>query len=190
MRLRLHWMGYTSLAFGLFAATAPGHAQSPRPWVDPPPEAGAAPSRPHPAPAANESKPATPQPAGASAIAKPDVSGKEQARQTKEASSPSASTNTSQSVKTPPRKAVVERRERRQNRSATASASRPRQTIERREFAGPALQGTRTERVQRGPNAGLQVMTLRTIEFPDGRRVQILTSPRPEAMSRLTEAPY
>jgi hypothetical protein len=32
-------------------------------------------------------------------------------------------------------------------------------------------------------------MTLRTIEFPDGRRVQILTRPRPEAMSELMEAP-
>ncbi|WP_445503626.1 hypothetical protein [Microvirga sp. G4-2] len=51
------------------------------------------------------------------------------------------------------------------------------------------MRSTRAARVREGLNSGLEVMTLRTIEFPDGRRIQILTKPRPGAMSELLDTP-
>jgi hypothetical protein len=192
MGTRLQWIGSVSLAFGLLATVAPGHAQSPRPWVDPPPEVGAPPSTPSSAPVASETKPTTSQPAlqpaATSAAAKPNEAAKEQAKQrTEEAPSSVKETQASKSL---PRKALTERKDRRQTRSATSARSeRSKQTVQRREVADQKPRGTRAERIREGVNAGLEVMTLRTIEFPDGRRVQILTRPGQGAISELMEAP-
>jgi hypothetical protein len=47
--------------------------------------------------------------------------------------------------------------------------------------------GTRSARLRDGVNSGLEVMSLRTIEFPDGRRVDVLVRPSPRALSRLMD---
>ncbi|WP_205789873.1 hypothetical protein [Microvirga makkahensis] len=62
------------------------------------------------------------------------------------------------------------------------------QSAQRRERADRGSRSARAERVREGIDAGLEVMTLRTIELPDGRRIQILTRPRPETMSELMGA--
>jgi len=192
MDKRLQWIGSVSLAFGLLAAVVPGHAQSPRPWVDPPPEAGAPPPPSSSTPVASETKPATvqpaPQPATTSAAAKPNETNRDQAKQrTEEASSSIQDTRAS---KSPSRKALTERKDRQQSRSTPpAKNERSKQTVQRRELAAQKPRETRAERIREGVNAGLEVMTLRTIEFPDGRRVQILTRPRPGAMSELMDVP-
>jgi len=58
----LHWIGNVTLAFGMLATASSGHAQSPRPWVDPPPEApGTTAPASSQVPEAPAAKPVTPQ---------------------------------------------------------------------------------------------------------------------------------
>ncbi len=181
MGMRLNLIGCASLAFGLFAATLPSHAQTARPWVDPPPEGGAA--SPLSNPQAGEPKPAATRPASPElgTAAQPDEGSTELTRaQTKEASSPPPKSSS--------RKAA-ERKERRSVRSAAARSERSRQAVQRRDFAGAGAYGTAEDRIREGRYSGLQVMTLRTIEFPDGRRVQILTRPEPGTLSRFSDIP-
>jgi hypothetical protein len=84
---------------------------------------------------------------------------------------------------------MTERKDRQQTRAVATRSEQPRQTIQRRELAEQSVRSARAARVREGLNSGLQVMTLRTIEFPDGRRVQILTRPEPETMSELLGSP-
>ena len=44
--------------------------------------------------------------------------------------------------------------------------------------------------VQDAVDAGLQVMRLQTLEYPDGRRVDVLTRLPPEDMERVLSRPY
>lgn len=187
MGTRLHLIGCASLAFGVIAATTPGHSQSTRTWVDPPPEAGAAPPPVLANPPAKETRPVTSQspkpPAGMSAAAKSDESSNENAtQQTKAASSVAPDT--------PPRKVATDRKKKRPARSVAESKERSKQASQRRDLADSRARSTRQAGIPDGRYSGLQIMTLRTIEFPDGRRVQILTRPQPEGMSRFVEAPY
>ncbi|WP_414473403.1 hypothetical protein [Microvirga sp. M2] len=190
MAIRLHWIGSVGLAFGLIAGASAGHAQSSRAWVDPPPEAGAAPSSAvAPAVSTFKPKPAAPQLPSPStdgnAASKTDAANRKQALQG--TGQPSPSTGEEKAAAKPqPRKTVDESRDRRQ-RTRTAVRGEP--SVRSRRTADRASGPSRAERVREGINAGLEVMTLRTIEFPDGRRVQILTRPRPETMSGLMEAP-
>ncbi|HZH53058.1 MAG TPA: hypothetical protein VEZ16_14395 [Microvirga sp.] len=48
----------------------------------------------------------------------------------------------------------------------------------------------RSARVRDAVNSGLEVMSLRTIEFPDGRRIEVLVRPSPSALSRLMDERY
>lgn len=192
MGRRLHWIGNVSLAFGLLAAASAGHAQAPRPWVDPPPEAGAPAPSSSPAPASSVTKPAASQPSMApadiNAAARAEEADKGQAQQRAEEVSSSVQQE-KPALKPPPRKAVSERKERRQQTRSAGRSERTIRAVQSRPRVDTASRPSRAERVREGIDAGLEVMTLRTIEFPDGRRIQILTRPRPGAISELMEAP-
>jgi hypothetical protein len=47
----------------------------------------------------------------------------------------------------------------------------------------------RAARVRDAVNAGLEVMSLQTIELPDGRRIDVLVRPNPRTLSRLMDEP-
>jgi hypothetical protein len=53
------------------------------------------------------------------------------------------------------------------------------------DFRGRPTRTTRFETVQEGIDSGLEVMTLRTVQLPNGRRIKFLTKPDPETMSQL-----
>jgi type IV secretory pathway VirB10-like protein len=184
---QLQWVGCVSLAFGLFAAASISHAQSPRPWVDPPSES-AVPAPNSPAPAARETKPPAAQPPAPSTstnVSAKEETGKEQAPQETLTSS---TIKDKSEAKSPPRKAVTVRKDRSQRtRSTAVKNQRSKQAAQRREQAARTVRNARAERIREGLDAGLEVMTLRTIEFPDGRRVQILTRPQPGALSELMD---
>lgn len=55
----------------------------------------------------------------------------------------------------------------------------------RRTTADRSRGGSRARIAREGVASGLEVMTLRTIELPDGRRMNILVSPDPETVRRL-----
>ncbi|WP_230532353.1 hypothetical protein [Microvirga roseola] len=56
---------------------------------------------------------------------------------------------------------------------------------EKRRAAERRTRVTRSERIQDGLESGLRLMTLRTIQLPDGRRIQVLVRPDPEVVSEL-----
>jgi hypothetical protein len=189
------WLLTVPLISVLSAAT-PVLAQTERPWIDPPPESGTTPpSSPAPAPAAQPPQAATPSPAPVpqqSSTSAPSQPAKE-----KEAVAVQPPTETSprkkEAVEQARQKTVTERKVRRspqQVRSATRPQKREKQEARRREpgsevsQARPPRNGierrarvTRYESVQEGIDAGLEVMRLRTIQLPDGRRIEILTRP-------------
>ena len=191
METRLLPIGALSLALGLAAAASSGSAQPARPWVDPPPEAGAPAPGSAPAPSAPEAK-AAPQssalPASTTAVTNVGEKIKDSAQQRSEEAS--SAVERKPVAKSSTQRAVTERRDRKSSREVTTARSeRQRQVNPRRDIAEQTMRSTRAARVREGLNSGLEVMTLRTIEFPDGRRVQILTKPRPGAMSELLDMP-
>jgi hypothetical protein len=50
-------------------------------------------------------------------------------------------------------------------------------------------ESVRSARVRDAVNAGLEVMSLQTIELPDGRRIDVLVRPNPRTLSRLMDEP-
>jgi len=190
MTIRRCYLDALSLTVGILAFAQTGHAQSPRQWVDPPPEAGT--STASPSPSANAHGPAVRPPASEAntrPVTQTDETSKGPSSQPIQAASPSSTERPL--VKGPSRKVATEHRERRQTRSATAAGGeRLQQLPQRRVFAKQSDPNTRAARIREGLNSGLEVMTLRTIEFPDGRRIQILTRPKPGSLSELTDPPY
>lgn len=182
MGTELHRFGATILTLGFLTFPLATLAQSERQWVDPPADAGSPGNALPLSPATNAvgSKPASPQPSKASAPIS-DVNG-----QAKETAQPSPITPpTTPAIKSPPpRKAVAERNSRKPSRQASTSVKRNRQQQEAmsRAAGNPLPDGISRERRQGRGTSDLQVMTLRTVEFPDGRRMQFLTRPQPEAM--------
>lgn len=198
MRAHLFGIGGLSLAALFLAMPSLGQAQSGRPWIDPPAEAGPAAPSSSPSSTAQETKPAaaspTPSPAPSPAASAPAAHAtastqgvmKDTPRQEKLETSPSKpSKSASRSVS---KKVTSEERTRPQSRGLVARSDRSRQGIQRRDVAEQDPRGGRAERIREGVNSGLEVMTLRTIEFPDGRRMQILTRPRPGEISELMNA--
>lgn len=186
MRKLSFGIGGLSMAAVLLAMISSGQAQTPRPWVDPPPETGPAPS-PSPAPTGGEAKPtiALPHSPTPAAQAAPGM-GKEK----KEPQEASTSTMGRPTAKASVQKKVIsDNKPRPSSRTLTARRDRSKPLTQRREVAEQTARGTRAERVREGVNSGLEVMTLRTIEFPDGRRIQILTRPSPGAVSELMTSP-
>jgi len=88
----------------------------------------------------------------------------------------------SQQASMPTRSQSTERRVvRRREPTPEMSEAQPRNGIERR------ARITRYGSMQEGLDAGLQVMRLRTIQLPDGRRIQVLTRPDQDLASGLSD---
>ncbi|MBF9197163.1 hypothetical protein [Microvirga terrestris] len=189
----------TASLIGVLSAAAPVFAQTARPWVDPPSDSGAA--APSPAPAAQATQPATPTPQASSASA-PSEPTKEKAVATTQ-SPPEASPGKDEAANQTKQKTAVERKVRRsaqQANSATRSQSRDERATRRREPSQEVSQAraprngierrarvTRYGSAQEGVNAGLEVMRLRTIQLPDGRRIEILTRPNQDIAGGLPD---
>jgi hypothetical protein len=193
-------------------------AQTARPWVDPPAEAGAS------APAPSASSNQAPEPAKSAAPPRPTAPSEavsypgnstpaqqaEPRKENRRAQLPSVA----QRRETGPRiqssrKATVESRERRASAKAAASAqdiqragpsvSRGGRTVssrtadlrpERRRLTEQLGRNRRFSTVQEAVDSGLEVMNLRTIEFPDGHRINVLTRPDPRSLSGILDQPY
>lgn len=185
MREHLHLFSSLSLTVFLLAASSPGQAQPTRPWVDPPPEAGSSNPSPSSAPEARPTPALRSSPPAERAATGMEVDRKGQTRQEKQEASSSKSEPVAKSKS---RKATAQSKVHQPSRVISRRADRSRQATQRRENAKREARGTQAERIREGVNSGLEVMTLRTIEFPDGRRMQILTRPRPGAISELMDA--
>lgn len=202
------WLLAASL-ISVLLATAPVFAQAGRPWVDPPPESGTTPSSP-PTPAPVASAPAAqpsqaaasvpaPQPSSASAPSEPPKEKDAVASRSPAEVTPRRE-GAGEQVE---QKTATERKVRRpqqQARSATRPQKREEQTARRREpalevsQARPPRNGierrariTRYGSVQEGVDAGLEVMRLRTIQLPDGRRIEVLTRPNQDIASQIPD---
>jgi len=187
MRTPLLGAAGSSLAVFLLVAASPGQAQTARPWVDPPPDAGSASSSSSPAQApVDVTSPASPA-SPAAAHTEASTRGETKAPPAREASASKDERSASKAVS---RKGTSATKTRQRARAVAARSDRARKSVQRRDYAGQVRRGSRAEQIRDGMNSGLEVMTLRTIEFPDGRRVQILTRPRPGAVSELMAAPY
>jgi hypothetical protein len=159
----------TAAVAGVLVGSTGAEAQTGRAWVDPPAD---------PSPAEKAATPAPSPAAPAEAASKPVPA---PATANQPTGSPASETASRPATK---------RLARTKKRVETAERS----TIERRQ-AGAARSATnrRTAAAARRRDrvileAGgepLELMTLRTIEFPDGRRIQVLTRPDPATASRL-----
>lgn len=182
---------------GLLASSSAGIAQTGRAWVDPPPEGGSQPQTS--APSATQ-----PAPAAKPAQSKPRPASPEQTATTEDKASAPPSSRAGRSIdhaqpgspaiapqqktaekQSPSRTSVVERKKRVPMKAASVKKTRQRAVVSR---SAPE-RGTRFRTVQEGIDSGLEVMRLRTIEFPDGRRITILTKPEPSSLSELAP-PY
>lgn len=196
-RLSGHWLLTASLV-GVLASPLAALAQAERPWVDPPPVSGAKAPTPVPAPASPPAGPAAPNPAPVSSrdMSTPSAAEPKERAQTQPASDVSTgkaategkvrqTANTERKVRARSRqqaskaarsqKRVVRRRE----TGTRVSRAQPRNSIERR--SRMARYGS----IQEGVDAGLEVMRLRTIQLPDGRRIDILIRPDQDIASQL-----
>jgi hypothetical protein len=195
----------------VLAGTSAASAQSTRPWIDPPSEAGAQ-SRPSTGSVSQDPAPGTkadPKPVAASPSHGPDTP-REQTGKTNESLSAEEASGgrplQSGTKSRPSKKAVAEQGTRSSSRRAAASSRELRRSGavgSRHEAAlSPGIasyrreggtrggsRSTRVGRIQGGGNSGLEVMNLRTIEFPDGRRINILTRPDRNTISELMRAP-
>jgi hypothetical protein len=168
------------LAF--LTSTSAAVSQEGRPWVDPPSDS-VAPTKTPPAPVPS---PAPPQ---ANVPAAPPEAIKESAQvQRPSEAQEKASTETVRSN----RKVAAERKPRKGSAKVVASTkpsasagTRKQTALERR-----SRNNVRSAKVRDAVNSGLEVMSLRTIEFPDGRRIEVLVRPSPGTVSRLMNEPY
>lgn len=189
-------LGFASIA-GLLPGVPTALAQASRPWVDPPSTLGAPPAAKDaltPVPAPELDPTATnaiphPPPRPAPPVTGHTVTHPERAARTPEKTEPdhqAAATRDEQeaSAKDESRKA--------ETRTHSARASRDQhpkaQTAKRQTFA----RGSGRERDLDGGAVlanGLEIMNLRTIELPDGRRIKVLMRPDPETIRRVLERP-
>ena len=200
------WLVTASL-LGVLASPSASLAQAERAWVDPPPETGsqtptpapsAAPpsSPPPPQAAAPDPAPAVPQQASTSPSVgageeKKDVAPPSPAAARKPDSETPAKQKAAAERKvrsSPPRQASSPVRSRKEEQSARrrepateASRAEPRSRIERR------ARITRYGTIQEEGGSDLQLMRLRTIQLPDGRRIDILTRPDQDIASELPD---
>jgi hypothetical protein len=197
------WLVTVSLA-GFLVSPTFAHAQSGRAWVDPPAESDTSSPRPmktpSPTPMAAPAKAAEPvsvpqhaaKPvphseavnADAELQRAPDASQQNAAVDEQAKPKPSverktrASRQAASSTRNQKRNAQIERR--REARTQMSQAE-PRNAFERR--ARIARYGS----IQEGVDAGLQVMRLRTIQLPDGRRITVLTRPDQDIASGMID---
>ncbi len=194
-----HWLLMASL-LGVLGTSIPVLAQAERTWVDPPADGstksqGPAPaaqpqdSAAAPAPAQLSSSPTSTQAskdkesieAQAPAVPLPRKEASEQVKE--RAATDGKVRQTSQQARNAPRsqKRNEQAVRRRAPRVEVSQARPPRNGLERR------ARMTRYGSVQEGVDAGLEVMRLRTIELPDGRRIDVLTRPNQDITSQLPD---
>lgn len=190
----------TSILAILASVPAVALAQSGRAWVDPPSELGKKERS-----ETNEtSTPVVSSPAPQQTVSSPqqESPAKLTAPSTEMARTPSTSDvneKTAESKAEPAQKATSSRskasnraasvRERPAKRRASKSVAARKENVSRR-MADRQRRTTRSATVRDALNSGLEVMSLRTIEFPDGRRVEILVRPDPRRVSDLLNEPY
>lgn len=153
-------------------------AQEKRPWIDPPADLSVAPAGP-------KSSEASPAPTENQKSASPNRT----AVQTDEASPAAAEPKRSVAERNRPASAVASARK---TRAAEAAVARKKRSVARsgtsRVVGGAGSR--RFQTVEEALAAGYEVQTLRTIEFPGGRRITVLTRPDPETMRDLLERPH
>jgi len=199
----------TASVLCLFVSPSVGLAQSGRPWVDPPSETEPQPQAPAPA----TSQASTAKPGGSSAS--PATSERTTSDAGKAPSLQVSNGNGDEASITPapaPRsKASMKGEAKRKTLSAsathksrniaTASRSSRKEMLATRPymentssnieaFQANGRRNGRFESIQRGIDSGLEVMRLRTIQFPDGRRITVLTKPDSTSLSEFLEEPY
>lgn len=205
-----HILGMVSLV-ALLAGTSAGLAQTGRTWIDPPSEGGQPqtsvpaseqPSRPtH----SDSTKPLSASPEQASSgMEKAPGSQVSQSGKGSDDGRPQPSAVSPQQKATAklqtPRRNAVERKTRVSSQEATSVRTVQQKTLTARRGSVTSTGsirasgmenriGPRFKTVQEGIDSGLEVMRLRTIEFPDGRRITILTRPEPGAVSEVA-SPY
>lgn len=176
------WLVTASLA-GLIGSPLAALAQTGRSWVDPPPVSDTKTrppvSTPSTIPAPPPAQAAAPPPAASPTEAKTSTN----TQPAEEATSLKSAADQQTRQKT----TAAERKVRASSRRASASAkSRKREAqVTRRRATGAQVsqaekrraRTTRYGSMQEGRDAGLQVMRLRTIQLPDGRRFDVLTRP-------------
>jgi len=181
------WLVTVSLA-GLLSTSIVAHAQSGRPWIDPPADAGTAAPRPAHTPApAHVAAPAKP----AETVSMPQQAAKPAPR--------SDTVNADAELQRPPEvtthnaameeqakpKPSVERKVRTSQQANSSTKSKRNAQLNRRREARTQITQAEPRRariarygsIQEGLDAGLQVMRMRTIQLPDGRRITVLTRP-------------
>lgn len=193
------WLLTASLT-GVLVSSVPALSQSDRPWVDPPPVSATTgqPSAPTPSPlpAAPPPRAAVPPPATVEAPP-PAATASRDAAAADKASPETPDTKTRTKQAAGKERKVISRSQ--QTRAASRDRKQAGQTARRRS-AGPAVSRavpsttidrrvrvSRNGSLQRGQRSGLQVMRLRTIELPDGRRIDILTRPNQDIASGLPD---
>ncbi|MBM6596312.1 hypothetical protein [Microvirga pudoricolor] len=192
-----HTKRLMGLAAALILSTGPAFAQNARPWVDPPSEGAPAPK---PAPADETVSYPKVHPSE-NASSTPTTAPLEEVPQTApvptpvptastEAKSPAVAADAKSEARTrtaqPAPKAAQARKPARRD---TAAAQRGRMSQTQRRMA----QGTSPRRfrnVREAVDAGYEVMNLRTIQLPDGRRIRVLTRPDPRTMTEVLMTPY
>jgi hypothetical protein len=189
MRAYLQRFGGLSLAALCLSITSLSQAQQARPWIDPPLETGLSKSGSPAAPTTHEITPAaTSLPSSSTHSATGTIENmKEKLSQEERSTSPIKSEKSS--VQPTNNKSISEIKPHYPRRVVTTRTERSRQASQRRNLAEQSSRISREEQIRAGVNSGLEIMTLRTIEFPDGRRMQILTHPRPGTVSGLATAP-
>lgn len=196
-----HLIGAASLLTALTGATA-AWAQAGRPWVDPPADTSATAKTPSqmPAPAASTSGPASQSEQKA-----PPTAASEPRTESAGTAQPTPSTeNSAVASESSSRKTADDGKIRRSSKKSTVATgsktpSKRKIVASDRSKASPTARiseaqrstrgGIRSAKLRDGINSGLEVMSLRTIEFPDGRRVEVLVRPSPRALSRLMDEP-
>ncbi len=204
-----HWLLAASL-LGVLSAPAPVSAQAERAWVDPPAENAATSPAAAPAPAAPAPQ-APPPPPQAAAPAPEPSSASTQAASDKpkvERSSPSRASPRKEAASETAKKEQIKKStaarkvgiSEQTSRKAARTQKREGQTARRHEpnsevsEVRPPRNGierrariTRYGSIQEGVDAGLEVMRLRTIQLPAGRRIDILTRPDQDLASELPD---
>lgn len=186
-------LGAASLV-ALIACASSAWAETPAGWVDPPDPADVPSSPPAPptaraTPAESASAPARaaePEPAGrreSSRAARSErTRSPQQSARTDRSAEPDRSHSRSAAAAAPKRSVQAKLSGRRRLAAAVASR-REVSRAERPIVEGPV--STRVHTVRQALGSGLVVMRLRTLEYPDGRRVNVLTKPDPDTMQRL-----
>jgi hypothetical protein len=193
------WLVTASLV-GMLGSPLAALAQAGRPWIDPPSEGETKAPAPMSAPSSLPPPPtqaAVPHPVAPPVPSSTEAKTRAEAQPADEASP--RKTATGHQAK---QKAATVRKSRASSQQANASArsqgregqvarrratgtqlsqAEPRSAIERR------ARVTRYRSVEEGLDAGLQVMRLRTIQLPDGRRIDVLTRPDQDIASGLPD---